>query len=193
MKTDFRPAYVKDFEACWNIIDQARRSMIASGRHQWTSDYPAEHDIKEDINNGNAYVLTVDGEIAVYGAVILNGEPQYDFIDGYARYMREALPNASFIGFTGTPIEKDDVNTPAVFGEYIDVYDISRAVEDGATVPIYYESRLARIELDETEKPRIDAEIADLTEDEAESEQERLKRKWASVEAVVGAEVERGG
>ena len=82
MKTDFRPAYIKDFEACWNIIDQARRSMIASGRHQWTSDYPAEHDIKEDINNGNAYVLTVDGEVAVYGAVILNGEPQYDFIDG---------------------------------------------------------------------------------------------------------------
>ena len=82
MKTDFRPAYIKDFEACWNIIDQARRSMIASGRHQWTNDYPAEHDIKDDINNGNAYVLTVDGEVAVYGAVALNGEPQYDFIDG---------------------------------------------------------------------------------------------------------------
>ena len=102
--------------------------------------------------------------------------------------MREGLPNASFIGFTGTPIEAQDVNTPVVFGEYIDIYDISRAVEDGATVPIYYESRLARIELDEDEKPKIDAEIADLTEDEAEGEQERLKRKWASVEALVGAE-----
>ena len=99
-----------------------------------------------------------------------------------------ALPNASFIGFTGTPIEKDDVNTPAVFGDYIDIYDISRAVEDGATVPIYYESRLARIELDEDEKPKIDAEIAELTEDEAATEQERLKRKWASVEALVGSE-----
>jgi type I restriction enzyme, R subunit len=77
-------------------------------------------------------------------------------------------PTPRFIGFTGTPIEKDDVNTPAVFGEYIDVYDISRAVEDGATVPIYYESRLARIELPEDEKPRIDAEIEELTEDEAE-------------------------
>ena len=86
---------------------------------------------------------------------------------GFAKYLRDALPNASFIGFTGTPIEKDDVNTPAVFGDYIDIYDISRAVEDGATVPIYYESRLARIELDEDEKPKIDAEIADLTEDEA--------------------------
>ena len=80
------------------------------------------------------------------------------------------------------------MNTPLVFGDYIDIYDISRAVEDGATVPIYYESRLARIELDEDERPKIDAEIADLTEDEAQTEQERLKRKWASVEALVGAE-----
>ncbi len=107
---------------------------------------------------------------------------------GFAKYLRDALPNASFIGFTGTPIEKDDVNTPAVFGEYIDVYDISRAVEDGATVPIYYESRLARIELAEDEKPKIDAEIEELTEDEATTEQERIKRKWATVEALVGSE-----
>ena len=90
-----------------------------------------------------------------------------DISYGFAKYLRDGLPNASFIGFTGTPIEKDDVNTPAVFGDYIDIYDISRAVEDGATVPIYYESRLARIELDEDEKPKIDAEIAELTEDEA--------------------------
>jgi hypothetical protein len=77
---------------------------------------------------------------------------------------------------------------PAVFGDYIDIYDIARAVEDGATVPIYYESRLARIELDEDEKPKIDAEIAELTEDEAQTEQDRLKRKWASVEALVGSD-----
>lgn len=107
---------------------------------------------------------------------------------GFAKYLHDALPNASFIGFTGTPIEKEDVNTRAVFGDYIDVYDISRAVEDGATVPIYYESRLARIELDEDDKPRIDAEIEALTEDEAAEEQERLKRKWATVEALVGSE-----
>ncbi|MDE0341829.1 MAG: type I restriction endonuclease subunit R [Deltaproteobacteria bacterium] len=107
---------------------------------------------------------------------------------GFAKHLRDALPNASFIGFTGTPIEKEDVNTPAVFGEYIDVYDINRGVEDGSTVPIYYESRLARIELDEAEKPMLDDEIAELTEDEAEGEQERLKRRWANVEAVVGTE-----
>ena len=105
---------------------------------------------------------------------------------GFAKYLRDALPNASFIGFTGTPVEKEDVNTPAVFGEYIDVYDINRGVEDGATVPIYYESRVARIELDDDEKPKLDEEVAELTEDEAESEQERLKRKWANIEAVVG-------
>ena len=107
---------------------------------------------------------------------------------GFAKYLRDALPNASFIGFTGTPIEKDDVNTPAIFGKYIDVYDINRGVEDEVTVPIYYESRIARIELDEDEKPKLDNKVAELTEEEAEGEQERLKRKWAQVEAVVGSE-----
>jgi len=112
------------------------------------------------------------------------GEVSY----GFAKYMRDALPNASFIGFTGTPIEATDVNTPAVFGNYIDIYDISRAVEDGATVPIYYEPRLARIELDEDEKPNLDAELEALTEDEAVTEQEKLKAKWATVEQLVGSE-----
>ncbi len=107
---------------------------------------------------------------------------------GFAKYLRDALPNASFIGFTGTPIEADDVNTPAVFGNYIDVYDISRAVEDGATVPIYYESRLARIELDEEEKPKIDAEVNELTEEDSEVDQERFKKKWSTVEALVGSD-----
>ncbi|GAA4781561.1 type I restriction endonuclease subunit R [Stakelama sediminis] len=106
---------------------------------------------------------------------------------GHAKYLRDALPNASFIGFTGTPIEKDDVNTPAVFGDYVDIYDISRAVEDGATVPIYYESRLARIELPEDQVPLIDAEVEELTEDEASSDQEKLKARWAAVERLVGS------
>jgi type I restriction enzyme, R subunit len=107
---------------------------------------------------------------------------------GFAKYLRDALPNASFIGFTGTPVERDDRSTRSIFGEDIDVYDISRAVEDGATVPIYYESRLARIELPDTVKPAIDAEVADLTEDETTDAQEQLKRKWATIEALVGAE-----
>jgi type I restriction enzyme R subunit len=113
---------------------------------------------------------------------------QYDFIDGFARHMRDALPNASFIGFTGTPIELSDKNTQAVFGDYIDVYDIQRAVEDGATVRIYYEGRLAKIELDEAEKPKLDEEFEEVTEGEETQKKEKLKTKWARLEALVGAD-----
>ena len=113
---------------------------------------------------------------------------QYDFIDGYARHMRDALPNASFIGFTGTPIELADASTRAVFGDHISVYDIQRAVEDGATVPIYYESRLAKLALDETERPAIDAGFEEVTEGEETDRREKLKTKWAQLEAIVGAE-----
>jgi len=113
---------------------------------------------------------------------------QYDFIDGFARHMRDALPNASFIGFTGTPIEKNDRSTPAVFGNYIDVYDIEQAVNDGATVRIFYESRLAKLELDEKERPRIDPDFEEVTEKEEVEKKEKLKTKWARLEAVVGSE-----
>ena len=113
---------------------------------------------------------------------------QYDFVDGYARHMRDALPLASFVGFTGTPIELQDANTRAVFGDYISIYDIRRSVEDGATVPIYYESRLAKLALDEREKPKIDPEFEEATEGEEVERRERLKTRWAQLEAVVGAE-----
>jgi len=113
---------------------------------------------------------------------------QYDFIDGYARHMREALPNASFIGFTGTPIELSDKNTRAVFGDYISVYDIHRAVEDKATVPIYYESRLAKLKLVESQRPQLDKDFEEVTEGEETEHKERLKTKWAQLEALVGAE-----
>ncbi len=113
---------------------------------------------------------------------------QYDFIDGFARHMRDALPNASFIGFTGTPIEKTDANTRAVFGDYISVYDIQRAVQDGATVPIYYESRLAKLELKASERPNIDPDFEEATEGEEVERKEKLKSKWAQLEAVVGSD-----
>ncbi len=113
---------------------------------------------------------------------------QYDFIDGFARHMRDALPNASFVGFTGTPIELEDANTRAVFGDYISIYDIQRSVEDGATVPIHYESRLAKLELDDAERPTIDPDFEEATEGEEIERKERLKTKWAQLEAVVGAE-----
>ena len=113
---------------------------------------------------------------------------QYDFVDGFARHMRDALPHASFIGFTGTPIEQADASTRAVFGDYISVYDIQRAVHDGATVPIYYEGRLAKLELRESERPRIDPDFEEATEGEEIERKEQLKSKWAQLEAVVGAE-----
>ena len=113
---------------------------------------------------------------------------QYDFIDGYARHMRDALPNASFLGFTGTPIELEDANTRGVFGDYISVYDIHRSQEDGATVPIYYENRLAKLALDEEEKPNIDDEFEEVTEGEELEDKEALKTKWAQLESVVGAD-----
>ena len=113
---------------------------------------------------------------------------QYDFIKGYARAMHDALPNASFIGFTGTPIELHDKNTRSVFGDYISIYDIQRAVDDRATVPIYYEGRLAKLELNENEKPHIDAEFEEVTEGEEVERKEKLKSKWAALEAVVGAD-----
>jgi type I restriction enzyme R subunit len=113
---------------------------------------------------------------------------QYDFIDGLARNMRDALPDASFIGFTGTPIEKADRSTPAVFGDYISIYDIQQAVLDGATVRIFYESRLAKLELKEEERPHIDPEFEEVTEGEEETVRQRLKTKWARLEAMVGTE-----
>ncbi len=88
------------------------------------------------------------------------------------------MPNASFIGFTATPIEQTDVNTPAVFGDYIDTYDINRGIEDGATVPIYYESRLAKLDLDETIAETIDEEVEEILEGEELEESEKLKGKW---------------
>ena len=113
---------------------------------------------------------------------------QYDFIDGYARHMRDALPNASFVGFTGTPIELKDANTRAVFGDYISIYDIQRAVEDQATVPIYYESRLAKLDIDESVRPTIDPEFEEATEGEEVERKEKLKTRWAQLEAIVGSE-----
>ncbi|KRT14945.1 DEAD/DEAH box helicase [Pedobacter ginsenosidimutans] len=112
---------------------------------------------------------------------------QYDFIDGYARHMRDALPNASFIGFTGTPIEKEDKNTQAIFGDYVDIYDIQQAVEDGATVRIFYESRLAKIELNPEEQNIIDQRIEEVTEEDELTERQQRFAKWTQQEAIVGS------
>lgn len=113
---------------------------------------------------------------------------QYGFEAGFAAHLRDALPNATFVAFTGTPVELADRDTRSVFGDYIDVYDIARAVEDGATVPIYYESRLAKLDLREEERPRLDEDFEEATEAEEVERRERLKTKWAQLEAVVGTQ-----
>ena len=112
---------------------------------------------------------------------------QYDFIDGFARHMRDALPNASFIGFTGTPIEKKDKDTKRVFGNYVDVYDIKQSIEDKTTVGIFYESRLAKLELKPEERLKIDPNFEEVTEGEEIEIKEKLKSKWAAMEKVAGS------
>lgn len=111
---------------------------------------------------------------------------QYDFIDGFAKHLRDALPNATFIGFTGTPIETTDKNTQAVFGNYVDIYDIQQAVNDKATVPIFYESRLAKVHFAEDEKVTIDEQFEELTEGEELSNRQQMRAKWTRLEAIVG-------
>jgi len=113
---------------------------------------------------------------------------QYDLIDGLARNLRDALPHATFVGFTGTPIETADRNTRAIFGDYIDVYDLTQAIADGATVKVYYEPRLVRVELPEEIRQGLDLEFEEATERAEVEERERLKSRWARVEAIVGAE-----
>jgi len=122
-----------------------------------------------------------------FGAKVLNKKDKTLITYGYAKYLRDALPNASFIGFTGTPIERSDKSTPAVFGKYVDVYDIEQSVDDGATVRIFYESRLAKLELKPEERPSIDKEFEEVTEGEEVEGKEKLKSKWAKLEAVAGS------
>lgn len=137
----------------------------------------------------NIVVIADEAHRSQYGfsAKILDRKDKTLITYGYAKYLRDALTNASFIGFTGTPIEKADRSTPAVFGKYIDTYDIEQAVDDGATVRIYYESRLAKLELKPEERPKIDREFEEVTEGEEVEGKERLKSKWARVERVAGS------
>ena len=165
-----------------NRADLREKLRVASGGVVFTTIqkfFPEEKGDRQPVLSDRRNIVVIADEAH---------RSQYDFIDGFARHMRDALPHASFIGFTGTPIEKADANTRAVFGEYISVYDIQRAVIDGATVPIYYESRLAKLELKASERPKIDPRFEEVTEGEEVERKEKLKSKWAQLEAVVGSE-----
>ncbi len=136
----------------------------------------------------NIVVIADEAHRSQYGfaAKTLIKDEQAHTRYGFAKYVRDALPNASFVGFTGTPIEKEDASTLAVFGNYIDVYDIQQAVEDNATVPIYYESRLVKVHLKKEEKEKLDAEVESITENEESTVTEKAKAKWTQIEAIVG-------
>lgn len=134
----------------------------------------------------NIVVIADEAHRSQYGFGGKVNEKSGEMSYGFASNLRDALPNASFIGFTGTPIEKTDANTRAVFGDYISIYDIQRAVADKATVPIYYESRISKLSLNAAELPQLDAEFEEITEGEEQNRKEKLKTKWAALEALVG-------
>lgn len=181
-----KPQQAEDRADLRKLLSVPAGGVIFTTLQKFMPEEGHEHPLLTDRHN--VVVIADEAHRSQYGLKAKVRQKTGERVYGYAKYLRDALPNASYIGFTGTPIESTDVNTPAVFGDYIDIYDIQRAVEDGATVPIYYESRLARIELDPEERPKIDAEIDDLIDDEDLAEAEKLKGKWSRVEALVGSE-----
>ncbi|HEY5043763.1 MAG TPA: type I restriction endonuclease subunit R, partial [Verrucomicrobiae bacterium] len=170
------PVQAKDREDLRNLLKRAAGGVIFTTIQKF---FPAEKGGKHPLLSDRRNIVVIADEAH---------RSQYDFIDGFAKHMRDALPKASFIGFTGTPIESGDKNTQAVFGDYIDVYDILQSKEDKATVPIYYEARLAKIDLKPEERPKIDPNFEEVTEDAEESTRESLRRKWAQLEAMVGTD-----
>ncbi|KGN00299.1 DEAD/DEAH box helicase [Clostridium novyi A str. 4570] len=135
----------------------------------------------------NVIIIADEAHRSQYGLEAKTNTKTGEVKFGYAKYLRDALPNASFIGFTGTPIELEDKSTPAVFGDYIDIYDMTRAVEDEATVKIYYENRIIKLETDDEELKKIDEEFEEITEGQEDSDREKYKTKWSRLEAVVGS------
>ena len=167
--------------------------MVSSGGIVFTTIQKFLPPVLEKVDAGDGKTKNVYGAYEMLSdrrnIVVIADEAhrsQYDFMDGFAKNMRDALPNASFIGFTGTPIETTDKNTQAVFGDYIDVYDIQQAVDDGATVKIFYENRLAKINLSADKVESIDTDFEELTEGQELTASQQLKSKWARVEAIVG-------
>jgi type I restriction enzyme R subunit len=178
-----------------NRDDLKKKLSVTSGGIVFTTIQKFLPEVIEKIDIGEGKTRNIKGQFEQLSdrrnIVVIADEAhrsQYDFMDGFAKHLRDALPNASFIGFTGTPIENTDKNTQAVFGDYIDIYDIQQAVEDGATVRIYYENRLAKIHLKEDEMVRVDAEFEELTESEEQTDRQKLKSRWARLEAIVGNE-----
>jgi type I restriction enzyme R subunit len=148
---------------------------------------PEEGEMPVLTDRRNVIIIADEAHRSQYGMDAKTNIKTGDVKFGYAKYMRDALPNASYIGFTGTPIEFEDKSTPAVFGDYIDIYDMTRAVEDKATVKIYYENRIIKLEADEDILEELDEEFEEITEGQEEEEREKNKAKWSRIEAIVGS------
>lgn len=167
-----------------------RRNIVVIADEAHRTQYGFEARMREKRVGGRGALVTGDAtrEPSVQRAELAPAEYRVSYQVGYAQHLRDALPNATFVAFTGTPVSGADRDTRAVFGDYIHIYDMQQAKEDGATVAIYYESRLAKLKLNETVLSEIDDEVDELAEDEEESVQARLKSKWAALEKLVGAE-----
>jgi type I restriction enzyme R subunit len=178
-------------EDTFPVLSQRRNMVvIADEAHRTQYGFEAKvksRKVKDGASPAVAYA-TGDGQTVASTADFAPPEYQVKYQAGYAQHLRDALPNATFVAFTGTPVSSTDRDTRSVFGEYIHVYDMQQAQEDGATVAIYYESRLAKLGLNEGELSHLDDEVDELAEDEEESQQAKLKSHWAALEKVVGAE-----
>ncbi len=148
---------------------------------------PEDGEMPSLTDRRNVIIIADEAHRSQYGLEAKTNTKTGEVKYGYAKYLRDALPNASFIGFTGTPIDLEDRSTISVFGEYIDTYDMTRAVEDEATVKIYYENRIIRLETDDKELQKIDEEFEEITEGQEDNDREKYKSKWSRLEAVVGS------
>lgn len=171
------------------LSERSNIVVIADEAHRTQYGFEAKLKTVKKRSAGLTGLATGDGVPAALQAELDPGKYEVTrYQAGYAQHLRDALPNATFVGFTGTPVSSADHDTRAVFGDYIHIYDMQQAKEDGATVAIYYESRLAKLRLKEDELPAIDDEVDELAEDEEESTQAKLKSRWAALEKIVGAE-----
>lgn len=172
------------------LSDRGNIVVIADEAHRTQYGFEAKLKTRKSKSfNTNEYsqVAANDDRDNYLTTALAVAEPTVTYQAGYAQHLRDALPNATFVAFTGTPVSSTDRDTRAVFGDYIHVYDMQQAKEDGATVAIYYESRLAKLKLKEVDLESLDEEVDELAEDEEEQTQARLKSRWAALEKVVGA------
>ena len=178
------PVQASSREQLRELLNRASGGVVFTTIHKFM---PEKGEAMPELSaRQNIVVIADEAHRSQYGFGGKVNEKTGEMSYGFASNLRDALPNASFIGFTGTPIEKTDANTRAVFGDYISIYDIQRAVADKATVPIYYESRISKLSLNAAELPKLDAEFEEITEGEELTKKEKLKTKWAALEALVG-------